>query len=117
MQLGIPGRKKYIGIDCSAINHFPHHTNKILIVAEFKKTTPKNKQKYEEIVSVWLDWLRHQDKIEANDIRIEYENNSAKLRVIFKDNFEDYLAVFPIIANNQLGFKVVNNIAFCNFDN
>jgi len=113
VQPGVSGRKKYVGIDCSGINHY---TNKILIIAKFKKTTPKIKQKYEEIVSVWLDWLKHHNKLETNDIRVDYEEDLGKFKIAFKDNFEDYLAVFPIIVNSQLGFKSIYDIVFHNFE-
>lgn len=46
LETGVSKNKRYVGIDCSGINHFPHYTNKI---------TSKIRKKYEYIVSVWLD--------------------------------------------------------------
>ncbi|MBD2458440.1 hypothetical protein H6G80_30785 [Nostoc sp. FACHB-87] len=86
-----------------------NQSHQIILTTQLRKKTLKTKEKYENIISDWLDWVKNFDKIEYIG-EINYQDNNANLDIIFKEGFDDFLVILTIMLNAKLGTNLIEKL-------
>ncbi|MEH1831812.1 MAG: hypothetical protein V7L29_06980 [Nostoc sp.] len=95
---------KLINFSCDNQSH------QIVLTTQLRKNTIKTKEKYENVITDWLNWVKIFDKIESIG-EINYQENNANLNIIFKrSKFEDFLVILTIMLNEKLGTSILKKI-------
>ncbi|MEH1828616.1 hypothetical protein [Nostoc sp.] len=99
----------------AALNHkcidffCDNQSHQIIITTQLKEKTLKTKEKYENVITDWFNWVKVLDKIEYIG-EINYQDNNANLNIIFKNNFDDFLVILTIMLNAKLGTSLAKKI-------
>ncbi|MEH2278027.1 MAG: hypothetical protein V7K40_25385 [Nostoc sp.] len=84
-------------------------SHQIILTTQLRKTTLKTKDKYENIITDWLNWVKPFDIIDYIG-EINYQDNNANLNITFKNNFDNFLVILTIMLNAKFSTSIIKKV-------